>query len=133
MLLDETGNATSVFLQRSANCHSLHRHDVYIQPLTYDIIVTYFSELTCMLKVLILVMLIIEISGEVWRNLEAVQQCFSAVMRVWSFMDCVLVTLNINEDDDIDMNVMCDLIDLHAMVSCAFYACRGHCHTYMCL
>jgi len=40
-------------------------------------------------------MLIIEISGGVWQ-LETVQHCLSAVMRVWSFMDCVLVTLNVS-------------------------------------
>jgi len=39
------------------------------------------------------VMLIIEISGGVWQ-LETIQQYVSAVMRVWSSMDCVLVTLN---------------------------------------
>jgi len=37
-------------------------------------------------------MLIIEISGQ----LETVQHCLSAVMRVWSFMDCVLVKLKIS-------------------------------------
>jgi len=37
----------------------------------------------------------IEISGWDWQ-LETVENCISAVMRVWSFMDCVLVTLNIS-------------------------------------
>jgi len=39
-------------------------------------------------------MLIMEISGEV-RQLETVQHGLSAVMRVWSFTDCVLVTLSV--------------------------------------
>jgi len=40
-------------------------------------------------------MLVIEISGGVWQ-LENVQRCFRAVMRVWFFMDCVFVRLNVN-------------------------------------
>jgi len=39
-------------------------------------------------------MLIIEISGGVW-HLESVQHCLSAVMREWSFMDCVFMTFNV--------------------------------------
>jgi len=40
----------------------------------------------------------IEISGGVWQ-LEAVQHYLSAVIRVWSFMDCVLVTWNDRSND----------------------------------
>jgi len=29
-----------------------------------------------------------------------VQHCLSAVKRVWSFTECILVTLNGNDDDD---------------------------------
>jgi len=43
-------------------------------------------------------MLIIEMCGGVWQ-LETIQHCLSAVMRVWSFMDFILVTLNVNDDD----------------------------------
>jgi len=35
-------------------------------------------------------------------QLEAVQHCLGAVQRLWSFTDCVLVTLNVNDDDDDD-------------------------------
>jgi len=34
----------------------------------------------------------------VWQ-LGTVQQCLSAVKRVWSFADYVLVTLNVNDND----------------------------------
>jgi len=40
-------------------------------------------------------MLIIEISGGVWK-LVTVQHCLSAVMRVWSFINCVLLMLNVS-------------------------------------
>jgi len=33
-----------------------------------------------------------------------VQRCLSAAMRVWSFSDCVFVTLNGSHDDDDDDN-----------------------------
>jgi len=34
-------------------------------------------------------------------QLGTIQDCLSVVMRVWFFTDCVLVTLNIIDDDDI--------------------------------
>jgi len=45
------------------------------------------------------IMLRIEISGGV-SQLETVQHCLSAVRRVWFFMDCILLTLNINNNDN---------------------------------
>jgi len=30
------------------------------------------------------------------KSLETVQHCFSVVMRVWFFMNCVLLTLNVS-------------------------------------
>jgi len=39
--------------------------------------------------------LIIEISEGVWQSFGTVQHCLSAVLREGSFMDCVLVTLNV--------------------------------------
>jgi len=35
----------------------------------------------------------------VW-HLGTVDHCLSAVNRVWSFVDCILVTLNDDDDDD---------------------------------
>jgi len=44
-------------------------------------------------------MLIIEISVGVGQ-LEIIQHCLNATMRVWSLIDCVLVMLNVNVNDD---------------------------------
>jgi len=43
-------------------------------------------------------MLIIEINGGL-RQLETVQNCLKAVMTVLSYMDCILVNLNVNDDE----------------------------------
>jgi len=37
---------------------------------------------------------IVGVFGGIWK-LETVQLCISAIIRVWCFMDCVLVTLNV--------------------------------------
>jgi len=48
-------------------------------------------------------MLVIKISGGV-RQIKTFQHCLSAVMRVWSFMDGVLVTLRVSSSSSSSIN-----------------------------